>query len=146
MTYGIQYDFDEQGEPPQVCIADNGGLGTRCVLVYEEPTSICGEWTRNDDAWQPGPLAKRLMECMNAKQQWSESGDGSDVQIWIAPTVRPPGVSVEIQKHDGTSIRRHGFVLHIGCQSFPLQHRVEDPVSAEWYAGQLCNALLNVIG
>ena len=65
MKYGIQYDFDDYGEPPTVRIADNGGRGCCFVEIYEEPTNRTGSFTRNEDDWEPSPLAKRLLAFMN---------------------------------------------------------------------------------
>jgi len=65
MIYGIQLDFDEQGEPPRVFIADNHGRGTCVVEVFEEPTCTDGDWSRDDDDWQPGPMARLILDALN---------------------------------------------------------------------------------
>lgn len=63
--YHIEYDFDVYGEPPVVMIADQNG--TSYLEVYESPTTIDNKWTRDDDAWIPGPLASFLLDCMNSR-------------------------------------------------------------------------------
>jgi hypothetical protein len=65
MAWGIQFDFDAEGDPPSVYIAAGDGRGTCYVEVLEEPTCKNGDWSWDDEDWEPGELAKRLLEFMN---------------------------------------------------------------------------------
>lgn len=68
MEYGIYYDFDEEGEPPAVYIADNGGCGTCVVKIIEAPIldSEGGKFSWDADDWLPGPLAASILKAMNS--------------------------------------------------------------------------------
>lgn len=35
--FGVQFDFDYEGDPPNVYIADRDGYGTAYLEVFEEP-------------------------------------------------------------------------------------------------------------
>ena len=67
--YEIAFDFDCEGEPPHVEIYDNGTATERggvCLEVHEEPTqTAAGEYSWEDDDWEPGPLAKRIVRLLN---------------------------------------------------------------------------------
>lgn len=80
MKYGIQFEFNSEGEPPKVYIAENEGNGTCVVQVIEYPTCSTGgkmvetnhgcwdwegEWSWEDEDWTPGPIATRILDFMN---------------------------------------------------------------------------------
>lgn len=79
MAFGIQFDFDQEGDPPSVYIADKEGRGTCCVEVLEEPKlknaaqhlSIIRDkpwkkWSWEDEDWEPGPVTKAIVNFMNS--------------------------------------------------------------------------------
>ena len=66
MSYGIHLEFDMQGESPEVFIAENGGQGPDVIEVLEEPVcTALGGWSWDDEDWEIGPLAKKLLEFLN---------------------------------------------------------------------------------
>ena len=66
MEFGIQFDFDSEGDPPAVYIADQDGCGSCYVEVLEDPVLKVGLWSSDADDWEPGPLAKAIVGFMNS--------------------------------------------------------------------------------
>lgn len=79
MLYEIHFDFDAQYEPPAVHIWCGAG---DVLQVFEEPTCklggkmvkqegsfACwdweGPWSWDDEDWEPGPFAKRILKFLN---------------------------------------------------------------------------------
>lgn len=67
MSYGFQFDFDEEGEPPKVYIAEGEGRGTAVLEVFEEPTCVAPKWSWEDADWRAGPLAMKVLEALNGE-------------------------------------------------------------------------------
>jgi len=66
MPYYIKFDFDCENEPPKVEIVNDTGCSV--IEVYEEPilVSADNEWSWEQEDWQPGPFAVKLLELINA--------------------------------------------------------------------------------
>ncbi len=65
MKYGIQFDFDAEGEPPRVYIATEDGEGVVVVEVFEQPICKSDKWSWNSEDWVPGPLATLILAKLN---------------------------------------------------------------------------------
>ncbi len=69
MRYQIHFDFDCEGEPPTVYIYDNGddrpGTSGDIIEVLEDPDCLEGEWSWEQDDWEPGPTAAAICKLMN---------------------------------------------------------------------------------
>ncbi len=63
MTYIIVFDFDAHGDPPTVLLTNEDG--SAYAEVFEEPTCKVGEWSRNEEDWEAGPIAQHLCAAMN---------------------------------------------------------------------------------
>ena len=62
--YGIHFEFDVEGDPPQVFIAEDEGRGIDILEVLEEPA--CKKpWSWDDQDWEVGDLAKRILNWLN---------------------------------------------------------------------------------
>lgn len=61
--YVVQFDFDAEGEPPNVEIHD----GDYTVAeVFEEPTCTHPSgWSWEAEDWAPGPFATRMLDLLN---------------------------------------------------------------------------------
>lgn len=59
-------DFDTKGEPPKVYLYDTQSDGD-VVEVFEEPTIKPGrgEWSWEEDDWEPGSFAQALLALLN---------------------------------------------------------------------------------
>jgi hypothetical protein len=66
--FGIQLDFDAEGDPPVVYIADHGGRGTCYAEVFEEPALKGRLWSWNREDWEAGPMTKQILQFMNSKE------------------------------------------------------------------------------
>ncbi len=62
-NFEVIFDFDYEGDPPQVFIAHGGEC--RWIEVLEEPISKTREWSRNPKDWEPGQVAKAILTIMN---------------------------------------------------------------------------------
>ena len=74
IRYGFGYDFDEEGEPPIVLIAEDLGTGTVCLELYEEPKQLTEEWSREKEDWEPGQMAKAILKFMNSNEYRKADG------------------------------------------------------------------------
>ena len=60
----IFFDFDVEGDPPDVYIAEGGEC---CwIQVLEEPILIASVWSWDNDDWNPGTIASALLIHMNS--------------------------------------------------------------------------------
>ena len=66
--FGVQLDFDCEGDPPTVYIANGSGTGMCYLEVFESPTLKSAEWSWEAEDWQPGPLALELVGFMNSRE------------------------------------------------------------------------------
>ncbi len=80
MRFGLCFEFDCEGDPPRVFIADKRGSGPSYVEILEAPTSPLGQltesspgiwewegvWSWEEKDWRGGPLAKALLAVMNS--------------------------------------------------------------------------------
>jgi len=64
--FGIQFDFDDWGEDPNVYIANSKGRGTQFLEIFEEPVCKTESWSDDPNDWEAGELAKKLVEFMNS--------------------------------------------------------------------------------
>jgi len=68
----VLFDFDAYGEPPKqlICGATSGvfgGTGAAVLKVFEEPSikEGKGEWSWEEEDWNPSPLAERIIDLLN---------------------------------------------------------------------------------
>jgi hypothetical protein len=62
-VYKIRFDFEAEDEPPRVYICDAGG--SVVLEVFEEPVSLKGEWSWEEDDWKPGPFAEGVLNALH---------------------------------------------------------------------------------
>ena len=74
--FEIVFDFDYEGEPPQVFVAYGGEC--RWIEVLEEPALKTVDWSNDQEDWNPGPIAKALCELMN-KFEWARGRPGDEL-------------------------------------------------------------------
>ena len=60
----IVFDFDAEGDPPTVYIAECEDC--YWVQVLEEPILTASEWSWDDDNWKPGMIASTFLNYMNS--------------------------------------------------------------------------------
>ncbi len=67
MNYGIRFDFDCEGDPPSVFIAEDqrGSFVADIIEVLEEPTLKSESFSWEDEDWEPGPLAAKVLRVFN---------------------------------------------------------------------------------
>lgn len=76
--YQFHFDFDGKGDPPHVYIWEDGAGDI--IEILEEPTSPLGklvgdvhlvwegEFSFEDEDWEPGPLAQKIMKFLQGTE------------------------------------------------------------------------------
>ena len=65
MKYGLCLDFDYEGDPPKVFIAEDEGRGCSLIEILEEP-KCKKDWSWEEADWEIGPIAKKVLDFMNS--------------------------------------------------------------------------------
>jgi len=63
MKYLIHFEFDCEDEAPKVFIFEDGEGDV--VEVFEEPTMLTEQFSWDEDDWQAGPLAQKILNYLN---------------------------------------------------------------------------------